>query len=84
MRVKPTSTQPDECTCNPTTDDGRHTLFQHDHDNDPDTPDRCVGFDYTNEVPTVQAMYAYDAVYAAAHAAGGDGGEWGGGEEWSF
>ena len=58
-----------DCPCNPTTDDGRHTLFQHDHDNDPDTPDRCVGFDYAGQVPSVEAFYAYDAVYAAAHAA---------------
>jgi ABC-type branched-subunit amino acid transport system substrate-binding protein len=58
------------CSCNQQADSFGNLLFQRDHDEDPSTPDRCVGFDYS-DINTVNAYlyYKYDAAYALARAA---------------
>ena len=59
----------DSCACDSKTDDFGNKLFQHDHDSDPSTPDKCAGFNYTVTAPNSYSYYAFDAVYALAHAA---------------
>ena len=64
----------DSCSCAPDVDDAGMGLFQRDHDNDPSTPDRCVGFEYKSDQvgyfePEGYTYYAYDVIYAFAHAA---------------
>jgi hypothetical protein len=65
----------DDCSCAPGADDAGNRIYQRDHDNDPATPERCVGFeldadadDYWGE-PEGYTWYAYDVIYAYAHAA---------------
>ena len=58
-----------DCTCAAGVDDAGAPLFQFDHDSSDGTPDRCVGFDYAQDEPNEYTYYAYDAVYAFAHAA---------------
>ena len=62
------------CTCGVGADEAGNNLFQRDHDRDPSTPDRCVGFEYTSTEagyfePEGYTYYAYDVIYAFAHAA---------------
>lgn len=53
--------------CNNATDDTDDTyIWAHDHDNDPSTSLACGGSD--NQMDDSYAPYAYDAVYAIAHA----------------
>jgi len=64
----------DSCSCAPGVDDAGMGLFQRDHDNDPSTPDRCVGFEYKSDqtgyfAPEGYTYYAYDVIYAFAYAA---------------
>jgi hypothetical protein len=59
----------DDCTCDDFQDHAGNLLFQHDDDDDPSTPDLCAGFDYELDDPDPYIYYAYDAVYAFAHAA---------------
>jgi hypothetical protein len=64
----------DDCACASGTDFAGNRLYQRDHDNDPSTPERCVGF-VTNSgedgyfEPEGYTYYAYDVIYAFAHAA---------------
>ena len=64
----------ESCSCAEDTDNAGVKLFQRDHDNDPSTPDRCVGFEYKSTedgyfAPDGYSYYAYDVVYAFAFAA---------------
>jgi len=77
----------DACTCAADTDDYENKLFERDHDEDASTAPMCVGYDYADasHVPNSYTYFAYDAVYAFAHAAhkvveDGYGSEFAGGE----
>mmetsp|Transcript_19733 Transcript_19733/g.26007 ORF Transcript_19733/g.26007 Transcript_19733/m.26007 type:complete len:1690 (+) Transcript_19733:108-5177(+) len=57
------------CNCSVEEDHDGKYLFIRDHDEDPDTPGRCVGIDFPNDKMNIYTPYAYDAVYVLAHAA---------------
>jgi serine/threonine protein kinase/ABC-type branched-subunit amino acid transport system substrate-binding protein len=58
----------DSCVCNSRADFDGNLLFQHDHDSDPATPDKCTGRDFSSEDPDEYDYYAYDTIYSIAHA----------------
>jgi serine/threonine protein kinase/ABC-type branched-subunit amino acid transport system substrate-binding protein len=58
-----------ECSCYKGVDDGGASLYMFDHDSDVDTPDRCVGINHTKSNISPAVYFAYDGIYAIAHAA---------------
>ena len=58
-----------DCSCAKATDDAGARLFQLDRDVNAPTPERCYGFNYSDCMVPTYGYYAYDAVYALAHAA---------------
>eukprot|EP00736_Rhodelphis_marinus_P001668 Rmarinus@m.19292 len=62
----------DHCDCSSATDDEGLPLWLRDHDLAEDTPAVCIGFDSASVDPVAdEVLYAYDAVYAIAHAVRG-------------
>ena len=64
----------DSCACDQTKDNAGNLLFQHDHDLDDATPDKCAGFvydpsDVDYSAPNAYSYLAFDAVWALAVAA---------------
>ena len=58
-----------DCGCATASDSAGTRLFQHDHDVNASTPEKCYGFNYSDYMMPTYGYYAYDAVYALAHAA---------------
>ena len=58
-----------DCECASETDSTGKQLWQHDHDGDPATPDRCAGVAFSTGYLNTYTSYAYDGVLAYAHAA---------------
>jgi len=58
-----------DCGCATASDSAGTRLFQHDHDVNASTPEKCYGFNYSDYMVPTYGYFAYDAVYALAHAA---------------